>query len=85
MRLLRAVFSEVEHDPILDASSTLDLLKIRLFSVNNTLRRSGLQTQSPFKLLNSRSKGVDRFQCRVQASGASLINKVITNDTHRPV
>lgn len=85
MRLTRGVFSEVAHDPILDASSAPDLLKIRLSSVNNTLRGSGLQSQSPFKPLNSRSKGLDRFQCRVQASGASLISKMITNDTHLPV
>ena len=87
MRLIRGIFSGVAHEPILDASSALNFLQatfIRSLSIDNIPRRPGLQIRSPVKPLDSGGKKVDRPRCRVHASGASSITKVITNDTRLP-
>lgn len=67
MRLIRAVFSGVllTHDPIVDASIALNLLKatfIKSTSIYNLPRKPGLQTRSPFKHLDNGSKKVE---CKV--------------------
>ena len=87
MRLIRGVFSGVADDPVLDASSALNFFLatfIRSLSIRNIPQRPGLQNRSLVKLLDGGGKKLERPRCRVHGSGASLISKVITNDTRLP-